>query len=71
MCKEAIVYWSNTSLVWNVQKDLLQAYEARLNPFAEFQQDEATSRVARLPMHERALLSGSKCGAVHSGDVFL
>lgn len=39
---------------------LLQAYEARLNPFVEFQQHETESRVNKLNLHDRALLSGSR-----------
>lgn len=38
----------------------LQAYEARFNPWAEFQQSEEASRVKALPVHDRALLTGSK-----------
>ncbi len=36
---------------------LLQAYESKINPFAEFQ---ASEREERLPTHEKALLAGSK-----------
>ena len=39
---------------------LLQAYEARLNPFVEFQQHETESHVNKLNLHDRALLSGSR-----------
>ena len=38
----------------------MQAYEARFNPWAEFQQSEEASRVKALPVHDRALLTGSK-----------
>ena len=38
----------------------LQAYEARLNPFVEFQQHETESHVNKLNLHDRALLSGSR-----------
>ena len=37
-----------------------QAYEAQLNPFVEFQQHESESRVNKLNLHDRALLSGSR-----------
>ncbi len=37
-----------------------QAYEARFNPFAEFQQSEEVSRVKSLPVHDRAILSGTR-----------
>ncbi|KAK9818043.1 hypothetical protein WJX72_006164 [[Myrmecia] bisecta] len=37
-----------------------KAYEARLNPFAEFQQSEMEAQVKRLHLHDRALLSGSR-----------
>ena len=36
----------------------LQEYEARLNPFEEFKQAEAHRGRARLPAHDRALLTG-------------
>ena len=39
---------------------IVQAYEARFNPFAEFQQAEEASHVRALPAHDRALLTGSK-----------
>ncbi len=38
----------------------MQAYEARLNPFVEFQQHETESHVNKLNLHDRALLSGSR-----------
>ena len=38
----------------------MQAYEARLNPFVEFQQHESESHVNKLNLHDRALLSGSR-----------
>ncbi|EIE24379.1 hypothetical protein COCSUDRAFT_83683 [Coccomyxa subellipsoidea C-169] len=38
----------------------LKAYEARFNPFAEFQQSEEVSRVKSLPVHDRAILSGTR-----------
>ncbi len=38
----------------------VQEYEARFNPWAEFQQSEEASRVRALPVHDRAMLSGSK-----------
>ena len=38
----------------------VQEYEARFNPWAEFQQSEEASRVKALAVHDRALLSGSK-----------
>jgi hypothetical protein len=37
-----------------------QEYEARLNPFEEFKQAEAHRGRARLPAHDRALLSGRR-----------
>ncbi|KXZ50466.1 hypothetical protein GPECTOR_16g640 [Gonium pectorale] len=37
-----------------------RAYEARVNPFAEFQQSEAELRVRNLQVHDRAVLAGSK-----------
>ncbi|GLC42313.1 hypothetical protein PLESTB_000660600 [Pleodorina starrii] len=37
-----------------------RAYEARVNPFAEFQQSEAELRVRNLQVHDRALLAGSR-----------
>ncbi|KAL0035573.1 hypothetical protein WJX77_012505 [Trebouxia sp. C0004] len=37
-----------------------KAYEARLNPFVEFQQHETDSHVNKLNLHDRALLSGSR-----------
>ncbi|KAL0044478.1 hypothetical protein WJX82_008975 [Trebouxia sp. C0006] len=37
-----------------------KAYEARLNPFVEFQQHETESHVNKLNLHDRALLSGSR-----------
>ncbi|KAG2488575.1 hypothetical protein HYH03_012894 [Edaphochlamys debaryana] len=37
-----------------------RAYEARVNPFAEFQQSEAEMRVKNLQVHDRAVLAGSK-----------
>lgn len=40
---------------------LVQAYEARFNPFAEFQQSEEVSRTKSLPVHDRAILTGSRC----------
>jgi hypothetical protein len=40
---------------------LAQAYEARFNPFAEFQANEEAARVKALPAHDRALLSTSRC----------
>ncbi|KAK9906857.1 hypothetical protein WJX75_009234 [Coccomyxa subellipsoidea] len=38
----------------------LKAYEARFNPFAEFQQSEEVNRVKLLPVHDRAILSGTR-----------
>jgi hypothetical protein len=38
----------------------VQAYEARFNPFAEFQQSEEVNRVKLLPVHDRAILSGTR-----------
>jgi hypothetical protein len=35
-------------------------YEARVNPFAEFQKSEVDQRMQRMPVHDRALLAGSK-----------
>ena len=37
-----------------------QEYEARLNPFEEFKQAEAHRGRARLPVHDRALLTGPR-----------
>lgn len=37
-----------------------RAYEAKVNPFADFQQSEADSRLRNLPAHERALLASSR-----------
>ncbi|EFJ47697.1 hypothetical protein VOLCADRAFT_117799 [Volvox carteri f. nagariensis] len=37
-----------------------RAYEARVNPFAEFQQSEVDSRMRNLQVHDRALLVGSR-----------
>ncbi|PNW84168.1 hypothetical protein CHLRE_04g223900v5 [Chlamydomonas reinhardtii] len=37
-----------------------RAYEARVNPFAEFQQSEAEARLKNLQVHDRAVLAGSK-----------
>ncbi|GFR41759.1 hypothetical protein Agub_g2515 [Astrephomene gubernaculifera] len=37
-----------------------RAYEARVNPFAEFQQSEAELRVRNLQVHDRAVLAGSR-----------
>lgn len=35
-------------------------YEARVNPFAEFQRNEADQRLMKMPAHERALLATSR-----------
>jgi len=37
-----------------------RAYEARVNPFAEFQKTEVEQRVRNLQLHDRAVLAGSK-----------
>ncbi|KAG1678378.1 hypothetical protein FOA52_015144 [Chlamydomonas sp. UWO 241] len=48
------------------------AYEARVNPFADFQRSEADSRVRNLQLHDRALLAGSKLVAgSRAGRVFV
>ena len=44
----------------------MQAYEARLNPFVEFQQHETESHVNKLNLHDRALLSGSRHASTSS-----
>ncbi|BDA46198.1 probable protein CASP [Coccomyxa sp. Obi] len=43
-----------------VEQRYLKAYEARFNPFAEFQQNEEVSRTKSLPVHDRAILTGSR-----------
>ena len=53
---------------WPSPVVLLQAYEARLNPFVEFQQHETESHVNKLNLHDRALLSGSRWPSVTSCD---
>lgn len=38
----------------------LQAYQAQLNPFVQFQQKESERSLNRVALHDRAILSGSK-----------
>ena len=43
-----------------VEEKYSKAYEARVNPFADFQASEAEARVGSLGLHDKALLAGSK-----------
>ena len=39
----------------------MQDYQAKLNPFSAFQQQESQAQVDRLQIHDKALLAGSRC----------
>ncbi len=38
----------------------VQEYQAKFNPFAEFQQNEEARGLKSLPVHDRAILTGSR-----------
>lgn len=46
--------------VGDLESKYSQAYAARLNPFAEFKQNESEAQLKQLQLHDKALLAGSK-----------